>query len=79
MHRAIAAARSAAGLTPAELAAETRRPTSRRVAGRCLKVRGSIIDDFGGRSLEPPRRWLGARWLGLTKRVPSCPEPPGAR
>ena len=41
-------------------------------------IKGGEIGDFGGGSLEPPRRWLGAQWLGLTEGVPSCPEPPGA-
>ena len=42
------------------------------------RVKGSKIGDFGGGSLEPPRPWRGARWLGLALGVPSCPEPPGA-
>ena len=42
-------------------------------------VKGGGIGGFGGSSLEPPRRWLGAQWLGLTLGVPSCAEPPGAR
>ena len=25
-------------------------------------------------SLEPPRQWLGAQWLGLALGVPSCPR-----
>ena len=41
-------------------------------------VKGSEIGDFGGSSLEPPRRWPGAQWLGLAVGVPGCPEPPGA-
>eukprot|EP00964_Phaeocystis_antarctica_P013658 scaffold7495_cov53-Phaeocystis_antarctica.AAC.2 len=41
-------------------------------------VEGSGIGDFGGGSLEPPRRWLGSQWLGLALGVQSCPEPPGA-
>ena len=38
----------------------------------------SEVGDFGGGSLGPPRRRLGAQWLGLTLGVPSCPELPGA-
>ena len=41
-------------------------------------VKGGEIGDFGGGSLEHPRQWLGAQWIGLTLEVPSCPEPPGA-
>ena len=37
------------------------------------RVKGGGIGDFGGGSLEPPRRWLG-----LALGVPSRPEPPGA-
>ena len=43
------------------------------------KVKGGEHSDFGGSSLEPPRRCLGAQWLRLTLGVPSCPELPGAR
>ena len=43
--------------------------------GQC---NGGEIGDFGGSSPEPPRRWLGAQWRGLTTGVPSCPEPQGA-
>ena len=30
------------------------------------------MSDFGGGSLESPRRWVDAQWLGLTLGVPSC-------
>ena len=43
-----------------------------------LMVKGGEIGDFGGGSREPPRRWLGAQWLGPTLGAPSCPEPQGA-
>ena len=36
------------------------------------------MGDLGGGWLEHPRPWLGAQWVGLFLRVPSCPEPPGA-
>merc|ERR1740124_1000094 len=48
------------------------------MAVECLTVTGSEISDFGGSSLEPPRRWLGAQWLGFALGVLSRPEPPGA-
>ena len=28
-------------------------------------VKGGGIDSFGGGSLEHPRQWLAAQWLGL--------------
>ena len=33
---------------------------------------------WGGGGLEQPRRWLAARWAGLSLGVPRGPEPPGA-
>ena len=33
---------------------------------------------LGGGGLEQPRRWLAARWAGLSLGVPRGPEPPGA-
>ena len=41
-------------------------------------VKGGGIGSFGGGSLEHPRQWLAAQWLGLFLGVPSCPELPGA-
>ena len=38
-----------------------------------LVIKGGGIDDFGGGSLQPLRRWRGAQWLGLALGVPSCP------
>ena len=37
---------------------------------RAWTVKGGEMGDFGGGSVEPPRRWVGARWPGLTLGVP---------
>ena len=47
------------------------------IASSYMVKRGEI-GDFGGGSLEQPRRWLGDQWAGLLLGVPSCPEPLGA-
>ena len=36
---------------------------------------GGEIGDFGGGSLEQPRRWRGARWLGLGPHSGSAAPP----
>ena len=45
-------------------------------------VKGGGISGLGGGlgcgGLEQPRRWLAARWAGLSLGVPRGPEPPGA-
>ena len=41
-------------------------------------AKGGDIGGFGGGSLEQPRQWRDAQWLGLALGAPSWPEPPGA-
>ena len=65
-----------------------RRPSARaeqaQRSGHAMTFLGRGLDSrtkwnrrtsFGGSSLEPPRPWLGAQWLGLTPGVSSCAEP----
>ncbi len=40
-------------------------------------LEGQTRGENSGGSLEHPRQWLGAQWLGLFLKGPSCPEPLG--
>ena len=41
-------------------------PIARPLDSRTWIVKGGGIGRVGGRSLEHPRQWLGARWTGLS-------------
>ena len=49
-----------------------------RLRRRSWMVKGGEIGGFGGGSLEHPKQWRDAQWLGLALGAPSWPEPPGA-
>ena len=42
-------------------------------------VKGGEISDFGGGSLEPPRRWRGAQWPGPHSGSAELPQSRPAR